>query len=136
MASATIGKTTYAYLAGAAIVHLKDWDFAAEAGQIDVDPDIGSVRQLSVPGFVKESGNLNFNFSSDDFNTIWDAVYNNTTAVALYLYPNRGSAQIYLYGNVYLTGLTHTNPLLGTVSGAVGFVSADNTGFNRQTTAA
>lgn len=136
MANPVIGKTTYAYLAGKAIVHLKDWDFTAEAGQIDIDPDIGSTRQLSVPGFIKESGTLNFNFSSDDFANIWDMVYANTTAVALYLYPNKGSSQIYLYGNVYLTNLNHTNPLLGTVSGAVGFVSADTTGFSRQTTAA
>ena len=135
MANASnIGKSAYAYIGGKAVVHLKDWDYSLTNGVIQLDPDIGSTRVASVTGFLRDSGTINYNFSSDDFANIFDAMLAGA-AVALYLYPEKGSAKIYLYGNAFLTDLGHTNPLLASITGKVGFVNSDTTGFNRQTTA-
>lgn len=136
MADAFIGKAAYIYIGGKALIHLKDWDFSAVAGTIEVDPDVGTTRKVSVPGFISESGTINYAVTNDDFANIWDAIYAQT-AVALYLYPSKSDAtnKFYIYGNAYLTDLVHTNPLLGTVTGKVSFMNSDTTGFNRQSRA-
>lgn len=133
MANAMIGKTSYIYVGGAAVIHLSDWDFSRVAGQIDVDPDIGSTRALSVPGFIRESGNISFNISNDDFATLWDK-HGAQASVSMYLYPSGSDTtnKFYMYGNAYLVDLSVTTPLLGTVKGRLTYVSADSTGFNRQ----
>ena len=86
-------------------------------------------------GFIKETGSIDFNVTSNDFPDIWDAVYAQS-AVALYLYTETGAAKAYLYGNASLTGLSHDEGgVQGTVTGTVTFSNSDTTGFSRQTTA-
>lgn len=133
MADAMIGRNAYAYLNGAAIVHLRGFDYTQQAGFIDVDPDIGSTRIVSVAGFPKDTGTLRFNLTNDEFATMVDAV-NAGAAVPLYMYPSSTHAtnKFYLYGNVVLSDLNFTNDLTATVQGSVAWQNSDSTGIRRQ----
>lgn len=133
MADAFLGKFAYAYVGGAALIHLKDWTFTQNAPLITVDPDIGTTRTLNIPNFISETGSLTFNMTNDDFATLFDAAQAQS-AVALYLYPHKNDTtnKFYLYGNVYLTDLSFNSTLLGTVSGSVNFGNSDTTGIKRQ----
>lgn len=135
MGTTIIGKNAYAYVGGDAVVNLKDFTLRGESPPIPHDPDIGTTRIAQSVGFLSESGNFTFNFSSDDFEDLWDA-FQAQTAVSLYLYPETGASKIYMYGNAFLTSFNHENTLLGTVAGNCDFVNSDGTGFARQTTAA
>ena len=127
------GRLGYAYVGGGAVSKLKDWNATLTNSVSELDPDIGSSWVDTANGFLSVAGSISYNHSADDFNDLFDAVVAGA-AVALYLYTSSAASSSYWYGSARLSDLGHTNPLLGTVSGTLGFKSTGT--WARQQTAA
>lgn len=131
MADPISGKNAYVYIGGTGLIHLTGWDYNYDAGYFELEPDIATSRKVNVVGFASESGNIDFNLTSDDYAAVHAAVVS-PSAVMLYLYTaTTGSLRQYLYGSALLGSENVTVTLLGTIKGKVSYRNSNSTGFTR-----